>query len=106
MSSNDLGTINWRDLTVENAEEIRDFYSNVVGWQLPGGLPVQLLGRQPVGKTSKRRQHANERVDPGTTELCGRQAMGRRHAELLRSLPVFSNHNIMRYLLQLLLSLA
>ncbi len=26
------GTINWRDLTVSNAEEIRDFYQAVVGW--------------------------------------------------------------------------
>ena len=28
-----IGAIEWRDLTVENAEEIRDFYSEVVGWQ-------------------------------------------------------------------------
>jgi predicted enzyme related to lactoylglutathione lyase len=27
------GTIGWVDLTIENAEEIRDFYSAVVGWQ-------------------------------------------------------------------------
>ena len=33
MSSDDLGTIGWRDLTVANAEQIRDFYSDVVGWQ-------------------------------------------------------------------------
>ena len=33
MSSDDLGTIGWRDLTVENAVQIRDFYSDVVGWQ-------------------------------------------------------------------------
>jgi predicted enzyme related to lactoylglutathione lyase len=26
------GTIGWRDLTVANAEEVRDFYSEVVGW--------------------------------------------------------------------------
>ena len=29
----EVGTITWTDLTVENAEEIRDFYSEVVGWK-------------------------------------------------------------------------
>jgi uncharacterized protein len=28
-----IGTILWQDLTVDNAEELRDFYSAVVGWQ-------------------------------------------------------------------------
>ncbi len=28
-----VGSIVWQDLTVENAAEIYDFYSNVVGWQ-------------------------------------------------------------------------
>ncbi len=27
-----IGSIAWMDLTVENAAEIRDFYSEVVGW--------------------------------------------------------------------------
>ena len=27
-----IGKILWQDLTVENAEEIKDFYSEVVGW--------------------------------------------------------------------------
>ena len=27
-----VGRVAWRDLTVPNAEEIRDFYSAVVGW--------------------------------------------------------------------------
>ncbi|MGE0131120.1 MAG: VOC family protein [Blastocatellales bacterium] len=27
-----IGSIGWTDLTVENAEQIRDFYSAVVGW--------------------------------------------------------------------------
>ena len=27
------GTIVWTDLTVTNAEEVRDFYSKVVGWE-------------------------------------------------------------------------
>jgi uncharacterized protein len=28
-----IGTIAWRDLTVSNAEEIKDFYCKVVGWK-------------------------------------------------------------------------
>jgi predicted enzyme related to lactoylglutathione lyase len=28
-----VGTIGWRDLTVENAEAVRDFYQRVVGWE-------------------------------------------------------------------------
>lgn len=27
------GVINWHDLTVPNAEQVRDFYSKVVGWK-------------------------------------------------------------------------
>jgi predicted enzyme related to lactoylglutathione lyase len=33
MSANKIGTITWQDLTVKNAEEVRDFYAGVVGWQ-------------------------------------------------------------------------
>jgi predicted enzyme related to lactoylglutathione lyase len=29
----EVGTITWFDLTVENAEEVKDFYSKVVGWK-------------------------------------------------------------------------
>lgn len=29
----EVGRIGWTDLTVPNAEEIRDFYSGVVGWK-------------------------------------------------------------------------
>jgi predicted enzyme related to lactoylglutathione lyase len=29
----EIGTIAWRDLTVENATEIRDFYTAIVGWK-------------------------------------------------------------------------
>ena len=29
----ETGTISWTDLTVENADEIRNFYSEVVGWK-------------------------------------------------------------------------
>jgi len=28
-----VGTIGWHDLTVDNAEEVRDFYQSVVGWK-------------------------------------------------------------------------
>ena len=31
-----LGSIVWTDLTVENADEVRDFYSKVVGWKHEG----------------------------------------------------------------------
>ncbi|HEX7707070.1 MAG TPA: VOC family protein [Thermoanaerobaculia bacterium] len=30
------GTIAWADLTVENAEDVRDFYTRVVGWGSEG----------------------------------------------------------------------
>jgi uncharacterized protein len=33
MSTQPVGSIAWTDLTVANAEQIRDFYSAVVGWQ-------------------------------------------------------------------------
>ncbi len=29
----EVGTIGWTDLTVSNAEKIRDFYSKVTGWR-------------------------------------------------------------------------
>jgi len=34
MGKHKIGTIGWRDLTVDNAEEIRDFYQSIVGWQM------------------------------------------------------------------------
>ena len=33
MSDAKLGTIGWVDLTVPNADEVRDFYAGVVGWE-------------------------------------------------------------------------
>jgi predicted enzyme related to lactoylglutathione lyase len=39
MYSNDLGGISWIDLTVENAEQARDFYRSVVGFEFEG-LPM------------------------------------------------------------------
>ena len=29
----EIGSIAWTDLTIENAEAVRDFYSDVVGWK-------------------------------------------------------------------------
>lgn len=31
-----VGSIVWRDLTIENADQIRDFYREVVGWKSEG----------------------------------------------------------------------
>jgi predicted enzyme related to lactoylglutathione lyase len=28
-----VGSITWTDLTVQNAEEVRDFYSKIIGWK-------------------------------------------------------------------------
>jgi uncharacterized protein len=39
--SNDVGQIVWVDLTVENAEQVRDFYQQVVGWT---PQPVEMDG--------------------------------------------------------------
>ncbi|MEM7480473.1 MAG: VOC family protein [Acidobacteriota bacterium] len=33
MSDSAVGTVGWMDLTVDNAEEVRDFYQAVVGWE-------------------------------------------------------------------------
>ena len=37
----EIGSVCWRDLTVPNAEEIRDFYATVVGW---ASEPVDMGG--------------------------------------------------------------
>ena len=31
-SSKPIGSVQWFDLTVEHAEQVRDFYKEVVGW--------------------------------------------------------------------------
>jgi len=36
MASTGIGAITWTDLTVDDAERISNFYSNVVGWQAEG----------------------------------------------------------------------
>lgn len=33
---NEIGKIVWQDLTVDNAKEVKDFYSEVVGWNSSG----------------------------------------------------------------------
>ncbi|GAB4286868.1 MAG: hypothetical protein Kow0098_02610 [Ignavibacteriaceae bacterium] len=35
----EIGSVNWFDLTVEDAEMIRDFYSDVIGW-VPENVPM------------------------------------------------------------------
>ncbi len=40
-AKSEVGTITWTDLTVANAEAMRDFYSNVVGWK---SSPVDMGG--------------------------------------------------------------
>jgi len=40
-AKNEIGKITWIDLTVENALEIQDFYSQVVGWK---SSPVDMGG--------------------------------------------------------------
>jgi hypothetical protein len=35
------GRIGWQDLTVDNAEQVRDFYSEVVGWKT---MPLDMGG--------------------------------------------------------------
>jgi len=37
----EVGSIGWHDLTVENAEEVRDFYEQVIGWT---SSPVDMKG--------------------------------------------------------------
>ncbi len=40
-STPSVGLISWFDLTVENAQEVRDFYEKVVGWS---SSPVEMGG--------------------------------------------------------------
>lgn len=57
----EVGTISWTDLTVANAEKVRDFYSAVVGWKF---APVDMGGysdfnmNTPSGKTAAGICHA------------------------------------------------
>jgi predicted enzyme related to lactoylglutathione lyase len=36
-----IGAIAWHDLTVENAEQVKDFYSEIIGWK---AAPVDMGG--------------------------------------------------------------
>ena len=33
MSDPNIGAIEWRDLTIDNAEQVKNFYQDVVGWK-------------------------------------------------------------------------
>ena len=33
-TNQEIGSISWTDLTIPNAEEVKDFYSKVVGWKV------------------------------------------------------------------------
>jgi len=55
-----LGSIVWTDLTVDNAEEVRDFYSKVVGWKHQG---------LSMGDYEDYVMKANE-DDEGTSGIC------------------------------------
>lgn len=50
-----VGSILWYDLTVENADEVRDFYNKVVGWtETPldmGGYSDYCMNQPADGKT-------------------------------------------------------
>ena len=50
-----VGSIGWFDLTVENADEVRDFYRKVVGWtETPldmGGYSDYCMNQPEDGKT-------------------------------------------------------
>jgi len=51
----EIGEITWTDLTVENAEKIRDFYREVIGWNSTelemGGYSDFLMNTPSTGKT-------------------------------------------------------
>src|SRR5687768_12817862 len=41
MNATKIGTVGWQDLTVPNAEALRDFYKAVIGWE---SSPVDMGG--------------------------------------------------------------
>ena len=43
-----VGTIGWKDLTVENAERVRDFYMGVAGWTAERGIKKYTVGKKDV----------------------------------------------------------
>jgi len=65
-----IGSISWRDLTVQNADAVRDFYAKVVGWT---HSPVEMGGcsdycmNRPDGVTEAGICHArgpNAKIPP------------------------------------------
>jgi predicted enzyme related to lactoylglutathione lyase len=51
----EVGSVGWFDLTVENADEVREFYRNVVGWTETaldmGGYSDHCMNQPGDGKT-------------------------------------------------------
>ncbi len=51
----ETGSIIWTDLTVPNAEEVKDFYSNVIGWKpepvVMGGYNDYSMNSPETGRT-------------------------------------------------------
>jgi hypothetical protein len=43
-----IGSVGWMDLTVQNAEQVRDFYASVVGWR---AQPVEMGDYQDYAMT-------------------------------------------------------
>lgn len=55
MAKPEVGTIGWVDLTVENADGIRNFYQNVVGWKdeaVAMGEYNDYMMKTPVSETA------------------------------------------------------
>src|SRR5687768_13574363 len=48
MAESRIGAITWQDLTVANAEEVRDFYHAVIGWTVE---PVDMGGYEDYSMT-------------------------------------------------------
>lgn len=61
MNKPKTGTIVWHDLTIDNADEVRDFYSKVVGWKAE---PVEMDGYSDYSMLDTERH--------GTAGICRR----------------------------------
>ena len=61
-AKNEIGSIGWMDLTMHDAEGIRDFYRNVVGWKTSdvnmGGYNDYCMNEPATGNTVAWRCHA------------------------------------------------
>jgi predicted enzyme related to lactoylglutathione lyase len=54
-TSHKVGTVGWVDLTVPNADDLRDFYTAVVGWA---------TSEVPMGEFADYLMHPEEGADP------------------------------------------